>query len=478
MRPPRLTPAEFIEATQIEVVNDQTTAIVPFRLWEGQRTALITMEHERLIAFLKARQLGLSWLVCGFALWLCTSFAGQPVLVYSQGQLEANELIRRTSFLYEQHQYRAELPPLIRDNTGLLEWSNGSRMLSLAATRKAGRSFTAALAILDEWAFMQWRRETLTAVKPTIDAGGKLFIISSADGQGSAYHQFWNAAEAGQNGYTPIFLPWTARPDRGPGWRDEKIREAAGDRSEVVREYPENPIEAFAAAAGQVYEAWSDGPSDGNVTEEAEYIPDGGPVYWANDDGYAGAIDATTGHYTANSHPRVFLLVQEKSDGHLDIFAEYYRIKTELDPHLAEVLAAPLTLAEARAAYDIPAELVGSGLIDKLREIREQHPDRFYADPQYIAADNAAATAIGIMHNRGFYTRKKPASVEESVKNTRRMLAADGNSWRRIRVHPRCTHLRFEMAAYRKNDKDEPVAEHDHGPSALRYFAWTKRLEV
>jgi len=473
-----LTPAEFIEATRIEVVSDQTTAIVPFHLWEGQRTALTTMEQERLIAFLKARQLGISWLVCGFALWLCTSFAGQPVLVYSQGQLEANELIRRTGFLYDQHQHRNDLPSLVRENTGLLEWSNGSRMLSLAATRKAGRSFTAALAILDEWAFMQWGRETLAAVKPTIDAGGKLFIISSGDGQGTAYNQFWNAAKAGQSGYVPIFLPWWARPDRGPTWRDEKIREAAGDRSEVVREYPENDIEAFSAAAGQVYEAWTDGPPHGNVTEEADYVPGGGSVYWANDDGYAGALDPTTGHYTAGSHPRVFLLVQEKADGHLDVFAEDYRIKTELDPQLAEALCMPLTLAETRAAYDIPAGLVGADLIERLRAIRDQKPDQFYAAPEYVAADNAAATSIGIMHNRGFYTRKKPTSVDESIKNMRRMIAPDANGWRRIRVHPRCTHLRFEMAAYRANDKGDPVEEHDHGPSALRYLAWTKRLEV
>lgn len=473
-----MSPAEFIEATRIEVVGDQTTAIVPFRLWEAQRTVLTTMQQERLAVFLKARQLGISWLVCGFALWLCTSFAGQPVLVYSQGQLEANELIRRISFLYDQHQYRNQLPDLVRDNTGLLEWGNGSRVLSLAATRKAGRSFTAALAILDEWAFMQWGRETLSAVKPTIDAGGKLFIISSADGNGTPYHAHWEAAKSGANGYTPIFLPWTAHPDRGPAWRDEKLRESGGDTATVYREYPANDIEAFAAAAGQVYPIWSDGPLDGNVTEDAEYVPGGGTIYWANDDGYAGKRDPVTGQFTAESHPRVFLLVQEKGDGHLDIFQEDCRIQVELDPHLAEMLCAPLSLAEVRERWVIPPEYVGSVLIDHIREIRQREPDLFYPEPEYIAADNAAATAIGIMHNRGFYTRKKPVSVDESIKNTRRMIAPDTNNWRRIRVHPRCKHLRFEMIAYRLNDKGEPASEHDHGPSALRYFAWTKRQEV
>lgn len=440
--PPRLSPAEFIETTSIEVVGDQTTAIVPFRLWDGQRSVLTTMEQERLAVFLKARQLGISWLVCGFALWLCTSFAGQPVLVYSQGQLEANELIRRVSFLYDHHTYRSHLPALVRDNTGLLEWANGSRVLSLAATRKAGRSFTAALAILDEWAFMQWGRETLAAVKPTIDAGGKLFIISSADGNGTAYHQHWEAAKSGANGYTPIFLPWDAHPDRGPTWRDEKLRESGGDTATVYREYPANDIEAFAAAAGQVYDIWSDGVPGGNVTEDADFRPGGGAVYWAVDDGYEGAIDPVTHRFTANSSPRVFLLIQERPDGRLCVFAESYAVKLLEESHIAQVRA------------------LG------------------YPEPSYAAVDSAAAELRGRLHLSNIHTMGKPHRIDESIKALRRMLATDDNGVRRILVHPRCQHLRYEMTAYRYNDKGEPIDAHNHGPDALRYFAWTKRYEA
>lgn len=441
MKPPRLSPAEFIEATSIEVVSDQATAIAPFHLWEAQRAALATMEQERLAVFLKTRQVGLSWLACGFALWLCTTFAGQPVLVYSQGQIEANELIRRTSFLYDHHRYRDRLPPLVRDNTGLLEWDNGSRMLSLAATRKAGRSFTAALAILDEWAFMQWGRETLAAVKPTIDAGGKLLIISSADGNGTAYHQLWQGAQAGANGYAAVFIPWYARPDRGPGWRDEKIREAGGGRTEVVREYPENDIEAFAAATGLVYDVWSDGPPDGNVTEAAEYIPDGGEVLWAVDDGYEGKLDQATGYYTEKSAPRAFLLVQVRADNRLCVFAEHYAVKVQQEDHIAQVLALP------------------------------------YPAPDYAVVDSAAAELRGRLLNMDIATFGKPSSIEESIKTMRRMLAPDQQGWRRVLIHPRCRQLRAEMASYRRDADGRLVDAFNHGPDALRYLCWKMRLE-
>jgi hypothetical protein len=380
--------------------------------------------------------------VCGFALWLATQHAGQPILAYSQGQIEANELIRRTSFLYDQHQQRDSLPALIRDNTGLLEWDNGSRMLSLAATRRAGRSFTGALAILDEWAFMQWPRETLAAVKPTIDAGGKLFIISSADGQGSAYHRFWQHAQSGTNGYTPVFLPWFARPDRGSNWRDQKLTESGGDTATIYREYPANDLEAFTAATDLVYDIWSDGPDDGNVTEAAEYVPDGGPVYYAIDDGYEGTFDPKVGHYTATSSPRVFLLIQEKSGGHLDVFYESYAVKKLSDDHIAEVQALP------------------------------------YPVPTYAAVDSAAAELRGRLHLAGVYTQGKPHRIDESVKATRRMLAPDLNGVRRIRVHPRCVQLRYELASYRNGPDGVPIDALNHGPDALRYLAWTRRHEV
>lgn len=193
-------------------------------------------------------------------------------------------------------------------------------------------------------------------------------------------------------------------------------------------------------ATGLVYDVWTDGPPDGNVTEDADYIPDGGTIYWAVDDGYAGAIEQ--GSYTANSHPRAILLIQERSDGRLCVFAESYRIQTLSDQHIQDVVA------------------LG------------------YPEPEYIALDSSAAELRGRLQALGLYVRGKPGNVEESIKVTRRMIAPDGNNWRRILVHPRCKHLRNEMSSYRYDGQSgKPVKEFDHGPDALRYFAWTKRQE-
>lgn len=430
---------DFARGTKIKTPQDEGAATVPFELWERQRDVLDAMERDPLLVILKARQLGISWLACAYILWLCTQHAGKTVLLFSQGQLEANELIERISFMHYEH--KEKLPALMRENTQELEWANGSGVKSLPATKKAGRSFTASLVVFDEFAFMLFGAALYAAAKPTIDDGGKLWIISSADGQGTSYHQFWQAAKAGQNGFTPIFLPWSARPSRDAEWRDRKLSEAYGETSTVLREYPENDIEAFTHAAGLVYDVWLDGPEQGNVTESADYIPDGGEILWAVDDGYEGKLDRATGYYTEKSAPRVFLLVQVRTSGQLCVFYEHYAVKTLQEEHIRQVLALP------------------------------------YPEPEYAVVDSAAAELRGRLLDLGVATFGKPGDVEESIKTTQRMIAPDANGVRRVLVHPRCRHLRGEFASYRRGENGKPIDAFNHGLDALRYLCWKMRLE-
>lgn len=193
-------------------------------------------------------------------------------------------------------------------------------------------------------------------------------------------------------------------------------------------------------ASGLVYDVWSDGPIDGNVTEDAEYIEGGGDVIWGIDDGYAGQRDPTTGHFSADSHPRVFGLYQLRHDGTINRFAEHYAVKTLSDAHLVEVFALP------------------------------------YPRPSYAVVDKSAAELKGRLHAAQIYTRNSPSDVAESIKETRRALAMDVNGRRRLRVHPRCKHFRAEMASYRYDPQTgKPIKQFDHGPDEARYVVWALR---
>lgn len=198
-----------------------------------------------------------------------------------------------------------------------------------------------------------------------------------------------------------------------------------------------------ALATGLIYgDVWSDGALDGNVAEAAEYIPGGGEVVWAIDDGYEGKIDEHTGTYTGDSHPRVFLLAQIRGDGQVAIFAEHHNIKKFSDVHIRDVL--------------------------KLSE------DNGWPIPSWTVPDKSAAELRGKLHSSefGLYTRSSPSSVEESIKQLRTDLGKDSNGRRKIIVHPRCSLLRQEMGMYRKDDNGRVVKEFDHTMDALRYLAW------
>jgi hypothetical protein len=241
-KPPPPPVADFIRSLTIEEPNGDDTAIIPFDLWPMQEAALDAVQEHPRVIILKARQLGITWLIIAYALWLCLFHPGKTVLFFSKGQLEADELIRRVLGMYER--YTGEKAGLIKGNTAELAWTNGSRMKSLPATENAGRSFTASLILLDEFAFMQWAAAVYSAVKPTIDGGGRMIVLSTADGLENPFHALWTAAEQGDSTFHPIFLPWNARPDRDAAWYS-RVEKDALSSTDMAREYPATPEEAF-----------------------------------------------------------------------------------------------------------------------------------------------------------------------------------------------------------------------------------------
>jgi phage terminase large subunit-like protein len=201
---------------------------------------------ERQFIILKARQLGISWLVCGYALWLSLFRPGRNTLIFSRTLLEANDMISRIRKMFTRlpDWMRFHLPYLTVDNTQELVWSNGSRIRAMPATKGAGRSFTASLLIFDEFAFAANMETLYNAAKPTIDAGGQLIILSTANGIGNLFYDLWLRAVKKLTELQPVFLPWHARPGRTLPWY-EKARAEATDPLDFQQEYPATADEAF-----------------------------------------------------------------------------------------------------------------------------------------------------------------------------------------------------------------------------------------
>lgn len=235
------------------VYDPQASGWTRFRLWPAQVAALARLEANRLAVILKARQLGMSWLTVGFGLWQMIFRPAATVLLFSQRDDEAVNLLSfRLRGMYDR------LPPLfraravLRDNAHEFRLSNGSAALAFPTT--GGRSYTASLAIVDEADHTDNLDGLLNAVKPTIDGGGRLVLLSTVDKSRpeSPFKRIYRAALAGENAYAPIFLPWHAHPGRNLEWYAEQgrdIQARTGGLDDLHQEYPATDLEALAPRA-------------------------------------------------------------------------------------------------------------------------------------------------------------------------------------------------------------------------------------
>jgi hypothetical protein len=223
---------------------------IRFRLWPAQVEVADRLVGARRLVVLKARQLGLTWLAVGFALWLMLYRPAATVLLFSQRDDEAEHLLKfRLHGMYDRlPRWMQSARPVI-DNEHELRLSNGSAALAFPTT--GGRSYAASFALVDEADHTPDLDRLLDAVKPTVDAGGRLLLLSTVDKArpDSPFKRIYEAACAGRNGYAAIFLPWQARPDRSAAWYAEIRRdfiERDGVADSLHGEYPATDLEALA----------------------------------------------------------------------------------------------------------------------------------------------------------------------------------------------------------------------------------------
>ncbi len=180
---------------------------VRFRLWPAQVTTLNTMASEKLTVVLKARQLGLTWLALGYAQWLMLFKPAATVLLFSQRDDEAVQMLEfRLRGMYERLPGWMQCRGVYKEAAHEWRLSNGSAALAFPTT--GGRSYTATLAVVDEADFAPDLDGLINAVKPTIDAGGQMVLLSTADKRrpGSAFKRIYEGAKASGPRYVQITI--------------------------------------------------------------------------------------------------------------------------------------------------------------------------------------------------------------------------------------------------------------------------------
>ena len=303
-------PAYFI-SNYVRIYDAIQGKWISFALWPAQTATLDTIFNNLLIVILKARQLGLTWLVLAFALWLMIFHPAATVLLFSRRDDESVHLLDdRLKGMY------ARLPDWLKVGQRILEdsaheWQLSNGSVARAFPTTAGDSYTATLAIVDEADLVSDLNRLMGAVKPTIDGGGRMILLSRSDKTkpASTFKAIYRASKAGTNDWANAFLPWNARPERDRAWyllQKRDILARTGSLDDLHEQYPETDAEALAPATKdkRIPTAWLNacyeeaGPIE---VAEAPAIP-GLEIYEAPVEGrkYVVGIDPAEGNPTSD----------------------------------------------------------------------------------------------------------------------------------------------------------------------------------
>jgi hypothetical protein len=200
---------------------------VYFNLYPFQEKALHLWRDNPYSVVLKSRQLGISTLAAGYSLWLMLFHKDKNVLCIATKQETARNMVTKVKFMFDNLPSWLKIPA-DENNKLSLRLNNGSQIKATSASSDAGRSEAVSLLLIDEAAFIEGIGEIWASAQQTLATGGGAIVLSTPYGTGNWFHQTWVRAEAQENDFLPIKLPWYVHPERDEAWR-KRQDELLGD---------------------------------------------------------------------------------------------------------------------------------------------------------------------------------------------------------------------------------------------------------
>ena len=307
-------------------IEDKTslTGITRFNTWPKQDEVLEKLKTKQFLIILKARQLGLTWLVLADTMHEMLFKPGYTaILISKRDQPDCIIIGRRMRLML-----RRMAPWIIREfkKGDDRSWhgpvweataheitihrpgGEDSIFLALPASPDTAHSFTANRVILDEWALHPWAEEIWTGAYPTMNRPGfSGQVIGLSTGRRSTmFEDIWVAAMKGENSFSPIFLNWRADPRRDEAWYRQTIKNLP---KTYRSQYPTNPADAFTVGEGAFFEEWD---------EEVHVVPFfSPPKEWKRIIAYDPAYNQSCWKWYAI-----------RPDGSMVCYREYYPSKT------------------------------------------------------------------------------------------------------------------------------------------------------
>jgi hypothetical protein len=243
--------------------------MIPFNPYYFQKNILLDLQKFQKIVCEKVRQCGLSTLFALYCLWRLNFRDAEDIDIVSLKQLKAQEFVAKmdTTLKYMPDFLKT---PKIKDNEQVLEFSNGSKVVSESQSENAGRSDTLSLLVLDEAAHYKSEkmvRGIVAAAQPTLSrTAGQFLIISTPNGvsgSGAYYYEQVNQAKSGiEVGTKLITVDWWEVPDskdiEGPKKGYNQILQTYIEKEYYINEGIKEEAQKFFYPIG--YDNWRDNP--------------------------------------------------------------------------------------------------------------------------------------------------------------------------------------------------------------------------
>jgi hypothetical protein len=245
-----------------------------FHLFKYQEKLLNLFEKYDRNIIVKSRQLGITTLAAGYALWILIFQKDKKVVSLAPTQEKARFIVDKVAFAYD------NLPSWLKvdyveKNKLSITLKNGSSIRAASGASDSARGLTAHLLILDEAAFIDNAGDLWGSAQQTLTAtNGKAIVLSTPNGVGNWFNKMYVAAENGENDFIPIKLPWTVHPKRDQAWRDTQTKElgdklakqecdgefsASGDTvvdPDVIKYYEDNMVQHPVDKRGPLKDLW------------------------------------------------------------------------------------------------------------------------------------------------------------------------------------------------------------------------------
>lgn len=231
-----------------KIEDPQVPGWIAFDLWPAQEDVVRKLFANQKVVALKSRQIGITWIAVAVGLWKMIFEPGTAVGLSSRRDDEAVTLLRdRMRGMHAQLPAWLRAAPGDRDNDH--HWRLANRSSARAFPTGVGDSYTLSYVVYDEADLCDTLGESLSALEPTINDGGTIFVISKAvkGRPASPFKMIYKGAP--DNGWCPVFLPWHVRPERDEAFYEARKKESLstyGNLDSLYENYPATAAEALA----------------------------------------------------------------------------------------------------------------------------------------------------------------------------------------------------------------------------------------